>query len=184
MHHILRVFDRYFGLRFITQHHGIKSVNGRPPSYNNSHSLSALSWCYPTTTCYTKTPFILISLTSSAPACESRMGTSDGALVVCDSHIRLVAGCNELIWWFLTHRFDQTVHRVWAASTVKSTASRCVCVSCCFHTTQSISQKPLQNSSEYRLNATGNQHLSPLTSCFVLGGFFPHQETINPIFYI
>lgn len=99
--------------------------------YGNSHSLSAPRWCYPATTCYqpnTKTPFIFISLTSSVLTCDFHMGSSSEALVICSSHIRLWAGFYQLIRWYLTHQFDQTVHRVCAASAVKSTAPRWVSV--------------------------------------------------------
>lgn len=52
------------------------------------------------------------------------MASSSGALVICSSRIRL-AGFSQLIRWYLTHQFDQTVHRVCAASAVTS-APRCV----------------------------------------------------------
>lgn len=51
-----------------------------------------------------------------------------GPLVICSTHIRLWADFYQLIRWCLTHRFDQTVHRVCPASTVKSTAPWCVSV--------------------------------------------------------
>lgn len=46
-----------------------------------------------------------------------------------------------LIKWYLTHQSEQMVHRVCAASTVKSVAPTCVYVSSCFHsiTSQQIS---------------------------------------------
>lgn len=46
----------------------------------------------------------------------------------CSHVIRLWAGFYQLIRWYLTHQFDQTVHRVCAASAVKSTAPRWVSV--------------------------------------------------------
>ena len=98
--------------------------------YGNGHTLSAPTRRYPATTCYQperKTPSILISLTSSVFTCDFHMGSSR-ALVICSSYIRLWAGFYQLIRWYLTHQFDQTVRRVCAASAVRSTALRCVSV--------------------------------------------------------
>ncbi len=100
--------------------------------YGNSHSLSVPRWCYPATTCYQHKNTIYFDQSDwsgwSVFTCDFHMGSSSGALVICSSHIRLWSGFYQLIRWYLTYQFDQTVHRVCAASAVKSTAPRWVSV--------------------------------------------------------
>lgn len=75
-----------------------------------------------TNPCKKKTPFILISPTSSLFACDFHMGSSRGLWLSAALILDLQAGFYQLIRWYLTHQFDQTVRRVCAASAVKSTA--------------------------------------------------------------
>lgn len=70
------------------------------------------------------TAFISISLTSSMLLCDFLLGdSSTRALVLSRSHIGLWVRLNQLIRWYLTPQFDQTLQRVVAASAVNATAS-------------------------------------------------------------